>query len=447
MNRKIPVWILLLIILVGLNVVVLFGWAVRHAVWGYDRLGRVGPVVVTIASYPSLVKQALYDIGLLTHKYSDIDDEEPNRLPEQIQKNQFPEIDGFKINGVVQVGATSDNGYLLLPAYDLSRGQAVVKLIRIRDQKILHEWIPRILLKNKNLVEIFHPILTEGGGLLFHWHEGALVKVDVCSKIIWKTRGQFHHSNEETLDGNYWVPSVFDPSPYHEKFNDYRDDAITKISAEGKILYKKSVTKILERHGYQALIFGVGPYEGDELHLNDIQPAHYSTKYWEKGDILLSLRELSTVILYRPATDQIIWLKTGPWMAQHDADFLDESKIVVFGNDAIRGNTIGSPLVHGHSNVYVYDFTSNSITTPYSEVMKRADVSADIHGLQQILNNGDVFIDEQRRLLRLSEDKVIWQFTPKTSATTVAMPTWSRYLTEDDTKNILTILEDANCSG
>ena len=79
--------------------------------------------------------------------------------------------------------------------------------------------------------------------------------------------------------------------------------------------------------------------------------------------------------------------------------------------------------------------------------MKRADVSADIHGLQQILNNGDVFIDEQRRLLRLSEDKVIWQFTPKTSATTVAMPTWSRYLTEDDTKNILTILEDANCSG
>ena len=446
MNRKIPVWVLLLVILVGLNLIVLFGWAVRHTVGGYDRLGRIGPAVVAMASYPSLTKQALYDIGLLSHKYSDIDEEQPIRLPEQIQKNQFPAIDGFKENGVVQFGALSDKGYLLLPMYDLSRGQAVVKLIRIRDQKVLHEWIPRIFLKNKNLVEIFHPILTEGGGLLFHWHEGALVKVDVCSKIIWKLNGQFHHSNEETVDGHYWVPSVFDPSPYQKKFNDYRDDAITKISTEGKILYKKSVTEILEEHGYQALILGVGPYEGDELHLNDIQPAHYSTEYWEKGDILLSLRELSTVLLYRPATDEIVWLKTGPWMAQHDADFLGESKIVVFGNDSIRGNPIGPPLIRGHSNVYVYDFSSNSITTPYSDVMARADVSAEIHGLQQILDNGDVFIDERRRLLRLSQDEVIWQFTSKATATTVAIPTWTRYLTEDDVKGILPILENAKCN-
>jgi hypothetical protein len=295
---QIPVWVLVLIIFLGINGTVLFGWAVRHVFEGGDKLGKLGPVVVTIASFPSLLKKAFVEVK--------------GCFP-LIIDNRFPEIDGFKKNGVLQQGAVEDDGYLLLSAYDNSKEQSTVKLIRISDQQVLHEWVPNIQelaetqktesphFDSNNMraskYRIVHPLLLSDGGMIFQ-NQGPLFKINSCSNIEWGLDGIFHHSIEQDAEGNFWVPSVIEPASYDKDvFAHYRDDAIAKVSPEGKVLFKKSVSKILEENGYRGLLFGAGPYDIDAIHLNDIQPAHYSTEYWEKGDLLLSMKHRSTVFI------------------------------------------------------------------------------------------------------------------------------------------------------
>jgi len=453
MEKKIPVWVLVLVIFLGINCTVLFGGAVRHVFLGGEKFGKLGPVVITIGSFPSLVKKAFVAMWWPSPMLID---------------NRFPEIDGFKKNGVLQNGAVEDDGYLLLSAYDNSKEQSTVKLIRISDQQVLHEWVPNIheLAESQKTespffdsndmrasrYRILHPLPLSDGGIIFQNMEGPLFKINTCSNIEWGIDGVFHHSIEQDPDGNFWVPSITEPASYNwfdDWFDEYRDDAITKVSPNGKVLFKKSVSKILEENGYRGLLFGAGPYDTDAIHLNDIQPAHYSTEYWEKGDLLVSIRNRSTVFLYRPSTDQIVWLKTGPWINQHDPDYIGQSKISIFGNDMVRGGELSRPrLMDGHNNIYLLDLADGSVSTPFTSVLKEFDVRTLEEGWQERLENGDVVVEETNygRILRVSPKQVIWEFTVKVDDDTVGLVGWSRYLTKEQVRDILPVLEGANCS-
>ncbi|MCH8857610.1 MAG: hypothetical protein IIA03_15585, partial [Proteobacteria bacterium] len=50
-------------------------------------------------------------------------------------------------------------------------------------------------------------------------------------------------------------------------------------------------------------------------------------------DVVLSARNISTVFLFRPSTGKIVWLKTGPWLNQHDVDYHGNGNYTIFGND------------------------------------------------------------------------------------------------------------------
>lgn len=296
---------------------------------------------------------------------------------------------------------------------------------------------------------ISHPLMLNDGALVFqNGLGGPLFKVDACSKLVWSNNQFFHHSIEKDSDGNIWVPTVVDPSTYNKNdFVGHRDDAIAKLAPNGKLLFKKSVSRILEENGYRGLVFGVGYYEANAIHLNEIQPALYSTKYWETGDLLLSIRHRSTVLLYRPSTNKVIWLRTGPWLNQHDADFVGQSKISVFGNNVIRLQR-QDKLFDSHNNVYLYDLADGSISSPYSDVLKKLDVRTLTEGRQKILTNGDVIIEETdyARILRLSVAREVWQFTAKVDTSTTAMISWSRYLTKEQVKESLLAFRSATCS-
>lgn len=450
MGKNIPLWVLVLVVFLGINFTVIFG-GVAHYVAAGGNLGKLGLVVIKTTQLPLLAKQAF--------------DETFGRSPLLID-NRFPEINGFKKNGLVQDGATTDDGYLLLSAYDANKGYSTARLIRVSDGQVLHEWAPNIdvlagrqnpgkssVALNQIVPARFrmgHPLLLLDGGLIFHNFEGPLFKVDACSNVNWVINQDFHHSIEQDADGNLWVPSVIQPSSYDKlKFKNYRDDAITKVSPDGKVLLKISVSKILEENGYRGLLFGAGPYNRELVHLNDIQPALYSTKYWQKGDLLLSMRHRSTVFLYRPSTNKILWLKTGPWLNQHDPDFIGQSKISVFGNDVTTSadTSINVP-VDGTNNIYVADLADGTVSTPYSRVLNELDVRTLTEGRQKILDNGDVFIEESNygRILRVSQKQAIWEFTVKVDAQTVGLVSWSRYLTKEQVSNILTTLHGAKCS-
>jgi len=293
---------------------------------------------------------------------------------------------------------------------------------------------------------MYHPLLLADGSLVFSSPGETLYKIDACSKIEWVADGTFHHAIEKDSDGNIWTGFRIEPSSYDEEiYVDYKDDAIVQISPDGKILFKKSVSKILEENGYRGLLFGVGAYDNDLIHLNDVQPAHYSTDYWEKGDLLISIRNRSTVFLYRKSTDKIVWLRTGPWANQHDADFIGKSQISVFGNDEMRG---AKQLFDGHNNIYLYEFSDGNVSTPYSEMLKKLKVQTRSEGVQEILKNGDVFVEESNfgRLLRISPKQAVWEFTVKMDDGTLGLTSGSSYLRKDQVEPVLQTLKSSECA-
>ena len=98
----------------------------------------------------------------------------------------------------------------------------------------------------------------------------------------------------------------------------------------------------------------------DPIHLNDIQPVLSDGKYFKKGDVFLSLRNLSMIVLYRPDENKIIWHKQFPWIWQHDVDILNDHQISIYNNKRMMLNLDKSEKKH--SNILIYDFKKNFIS-------------------------------------------------------------------------------------
>ena len=442
LEKKISLYVVLLILFVGIIGSLLFGASVRHVMLGGDRLGNFGEVLLTIVEFPSNVSKALNITA----------------GDQKIKNGRFGNLDGFKKDDKLPAGVLVDDGYLLLSSYDVDKEQATVQLIQINTQTTLHEWVPDIgTLNDLNILSeeysqdytaqsnfrLTHPLIMKDSELVFNNGSG-LYGVDSCSESNMFVDGSFHHSNELDHEGNIWVPSVVYPQS-SEKLGNFRDDSIAKISPSGEVLFNKSIAEILVENGYRGLlaVSGIIAQKGeDPIHINDIQPALTDSDYWEKGDLFLSLRHRSTVMLYRPSTNKILWLKTGPWMNQHDMNFVDDHTISVFGNDVMFGE-----LFDGHNSVYFYDFKTNVVSEPYQKIMKEMEVKSLTEGRGTPLPGGDLFIDESNngRILKVSKDKVQWEYVNRIDKDTLAMSSWSRYLTQQEAKPILAQLKGNSC--
>jgi hypothetical protein len=438
MNKKIPLWLVLLLLWFAFIVALGFGWEVWRIKTSRQGItNKTERFIINLASFPSLIKQSFTEL------------KQPSTL---IAPDLYPNINGLKTENKY-----IDSNYVLLATYDKKANQSVAKLIRLSNQKLMHQWTPdyndivRLLSKqntywpeqNVHNLRLYHPLLMPDGSIIFNNVLSPLIKIDKDSKLIWSINGIFHHSIEVDADGNIWAPSVIKPTPFMPGIlNDYKDDAITEISQNGKIIFRKSVAQILVDNGYRTLLLGTGPYEKDMLHLNEIQPALTSGKYWVKGDLLISIRNRSTVFLYRPSTNKITWLQTGPWLNQHDANFLDADRIEVFGNNIVR--VFGEDkLVDGYNEEYIFNFKTNTITTPYTEFLKKAKVATPSEGRADILPNGDLFVEEtnNNRLLRGDTKDIKWQYVDRIDKHTVAALSWSRFITGEEF-NKLTFLKN-----
>ena len=442
LEKKVSLYLVLLFLFLGSICSILFGAAVRHVLLAPEsRLGAFGELALTVAEFPHLVKEVVASAP----------------SAQILIPGRFTEKDGFKINGKLPAGVFEDDGYLLLTSYDVSKGQSTIQLIQINTQKTLHEWVPDIDELNelnilsekwsadytaKTHFRMFHPLPVNGADLIFNAGTG-LYRMDICAKNQMFVDGTFHHSNELDHEGNVWVPSVKYPHSF-EQLQEYRDDTIAKLSQNGEILFEKSIAEMLVENGYQGLL-AVG-HDDDPIHINDIQPAMSDSEFWLKGDLLMSLRNRSTVMLYRPSTNKILWLKTGPWMNQHDMNFVDEHTISIFGNDVIDVD-IKRAFLNGHNNVYLYDFKTDQVSEPYKKIMKEADVRTITEGRGTPLPGGDLFIEESNngRTLRVSTNEVKWEYVRRIDEDAVAMTSWSRYLSPKEAAPMLAKLGGNLC--
>lgn len=367
----------------------LSAWAVYHAYEGEGRLfgNKLTQIIKSYASIPSKIYEFFVTKNSTTS---------PLLIKDDKSKSGFQFLsDSSKNAGAILVSTFSND----------QKGYEIKLLSLIDTSVLLHWYIQRETIKKINngfdfdRLRLGHPLLLsdhsiiatvgDNSGLLY------LFRIDSVGRVMWSNADSAHHSIELGNANDIWVASSAKSSTNLtvDKNVVFSDDAICNIDiATGKTMYKKSVGDILIENGY-AYLLALGTMEPDPIHLNDVQPALYSSPFWEKGDLLISMRNRNTVFLYRPGTNKIIWLKTGPWANQHDVNFIGNNKILVFGNDVVRKKN-EMFLLNGMNNAYVFDFETGIVSTPYTSLFKNEEIKTKTEGRCNILDNNDIFVDE-----------------------------------------------------
>jgi hypothetical protein len=176
----------------------------------------------------------------------------------------------------------------------------------------------------------------------------------------------------------------------------------------------------------------------DPMHINQIRVATQDSKYWHKGDLLISARHLSTVFLYRPSTGKILWHQTGPWMNQHSADFVGNSRISIFDNNIIAS----VPKEHAFfipgeiNRVVIYNFEDGQTSQPFAALLAEARPLTITGGVAKVLPDGGLFLEETEhgRHLRFTSDKLLWQRINDYNEQYIGIVSGSRYLPPDEAR-------------
>ena len=458
MFKKIEIWILYLTIIISIIIALGFGVLVRQELEGVTKHGRIDISFLSKpATYIARLPEQFLMLLVVPNK---------NRL-----SNPGSEVRDFYDQNGFDGTPNSSESYLLLSRYNGDLQEGVVELVDLTNFKILHTWNPDIDSFNE-LVEqvdefkylvrdhsnqrqvLMHPKLTKDGGLIFGWGT-PLHKIDFCSNLIFQNSDySFHHAIETDIDGNIWVPAYLYPQSLPiEKIgrsitdeDGYVDDAIVMLSQEGKILFEKSVSEIFIENGLEYLLFAHGnDYEEDPIHLNDIQAVNYDGEFWKKGDVFLSVRNQSMIVLYRPSTNKIIWNGVGPFLHQHDVDIIDNHRIAVFNNRSINVVS-GGNVVDGNNEVIIYDFYTDEFSTYLSDSMIKNDVRTIGEGRSEILPNGDLFVEESgyARTLYFNKDgSVNWTHVNRADNGHIYSVGWSRILyTQEDIQAVINLLSN-----
>lgn len=448
-------WVLALFLAVLIFSVVSAAWAVRHVTWdGGKRFSETQTeFVLAMSNLPHTVFYALSAVR-------DMALGDPPRL-------LIPRESVEKPHWVRQFPAAEDSGYLLFAGVDKTLKYSNVRLIRLSDGAIMATWNPdwpaiygKITEKkfftvgNPNSAQARHPLLLPDGDILFNTFS-SLVRLGPCSsKPVWVLDEVMHHSIEfDTSGTGVWVPSNSSEGLADNPWlrDRVQDDALAHVSLDGELLERLSFSRILRENGLEAMLLGRFGFRQNEepVHMNQISVAHSDTNFWKKGDLLISARHLSAILLYRPSTRKIIWHKTGPWLNQHAAQFVGDRQISVFDNAVIGGvpDEYAFMPLDGINRVMIYDFSNDEISEPFVELLKTSRPITITEGLARLLPDGGLFLEETNRgrTMRFTRDKLLWSHVNDYDDRRIGTVHWSRYLTADEASAPLRALAGRQC--
>ena len=324
-------------------------------------------------------------------------------------------------------------GYLVVVRYVPERRflepgafNVVIELIDLNQRKTIHVWEPPPD-SAPSLTMLALP-LSDGSLIL---ETDGTTRLDPCSNLVWRKRIRTHHTIERDANGNFWMPQRVVPRTVPQSGPRLHEHGLISISPDGEVLSRIALSGALIRSGHRHLLYGVEKFgEMNPFHMNDVEPVLEDGPFWRRGDLFVSLRTNSVVLLYRPATDEVLWLRSGPWLHQHDVDIVGESEISVFSNNAADAGD-GKGRVLGANEVYVYDFATGEARSPWREAMRRHDVRTPFRGSATVLDDGGLIVEETNygRVLRLSADgELVWSYVNRAPDGLVHQLAGVRYL-------------------
>ncbi|MXY23743.1 MAG: hypothetical protein F4Y45_04370 [Acidobacteria bacterium] len=425
--RQLEAWLVLLLLTIVLVGALLFAAVVKHHTEGRRRTGVIGEVAFYVAGLP----------------------EETLRVFSGLRAgSRFATAESRFNTGGLTVHAAppaGDDGYLLVARHDPERNRGVLELMDLERQETIHAWRPdldrvaermradrgRVLDRQQGMT----PYVWPDGSLAFRGLDAFLVMLDRCSNVEWAIgTPRIHHSVEVDADGYLWAPNRPEPPVLPGAVGSMLDEALTKVSRSGTIVSSIPLGDLLIRNGYGSLIYVMDQYPIDPMHVNDIQPVLKDGPYWRRGDLFISLRTNSVVLLYRPSTDRIVWLQSGPWLHQHDVNVLNDHEISILSNNTARLGD-GQWHVLGANEVYIYDFATGESRSPWRDALLQHDVRSETQGRATVIDEDDVFVEESDhgRALRVSTDGTLrWSYVNRGPNGRTYQLFWSRYLSAEE---------------
>lgn len=314
-------------------------------------------------------------------------------------------------------------------------GQLSVRVTDMEGQNI-HEWeidwfdiwpnaehIPESARpKSRPGTHIHGAALLENGDLVFNFEHLGLVRLNVCGDVVWRLPYRTHHSIYVDENGHLWVSGQINHDKPLPEFPNYKppfiEYTILEVSPEGEIIQEISVMDLLKENGLNGLLYMSSldnlstQVTGDTLHLNDVEvfPASMEPGVFAAGDIMISLRNINTILAFDQDNKKIKFLSTGGFVRQHDPDFIDGNTISVFDN-----NNIGPKSNGQQSRILILSVIGNTSFAYYTG-SKEHRFYTDIMGKHQWLPNGNLLITESTRgrAFEINKDgKIVWEFYNK----------------------------------
>jgi hypothetical protein len=281
----------------------------------------------------------------------------------------------------------------------------------------LHVWRRELssIWPNRVLPEMGNPgaawwrrvYLYENGDLLAIFEGIGLVKLDAASNILWAYSGLAHHDLEILDNGDIYIlerkahiiPRINSSKPVLEDF-------ITILDKEGKVKRKVSLLSAFENSEFQREFDQRTPRDGDVFHTNTLErfDGRHAARspFFKEGNILLSMKRISTIAIIDMEKEEIVWQMLGPWVRQHQPTLLDRGTMLIFDNNSYRGG----------SRVLEFEpFTGNVLWTyagtPSEPIFSRCC------GSNQLLPNNNILITESEhgRVIEVTPEKeIVWEY-------------------------------------
>ncbi len=243
----------------------------------------------------------------------------------------------------------------------------------------------------------------------------SVVKLDWSGNVIWEVKGAVNHDFALRRDGSFLISVTEAPRPYRD--NLVKFDSLEYYSAQGQLMNIWSTFEELEalQKYHPPLALDNQPEASEKsgaiyeyYHLNTIEilpftPLAKKDKRFQTGNVMLSLRNASTIVILDKNTDKPVW---GWGMLeldfQHMPTMLPNGNILIFDNGTHRGFSRVieiNPL----SKEIVWQYQADPPETFFSKW----------RGSNQRLANGNTLIcdSESGRVFEVSlEGEVVWEY-------------------------------------
>lgn len=262
-------------------------------------------------------------------------------------------------------------------------------------------------------------VVMENGDVVFNFEHLGLVRLDPCGEVVWRLPYRTHHSVFQDGSGYLWVSSQINHDAADPSIPNYKgafiEPTLLKVSPQGEVLLEKSVIELLQQNKLHSLLYMVADDDifmttgGDTLHLNDVEvfPASMAEGYFKHGDIMISLRNINTILVFDPVTWEVKYKSIGAFLRQHDPDFVDGSTISIYDNNSI--NQEGGR----YSRILLESADDSTITTYFTGSPDKPFFSA-IMGKHQWLPNGNLLITDTLAAKAFELDRegeIVWEYT------------------------------------